>query len=199
MIATNLHCIVERVILRAKRQGFVVASDIRDELNQAELPATLWKNVAALARQSLTYRRGRYYFVEPVSPRMRQEQALKRDIQKAVRHIIRRHRAGAGRVERRGQDRIDFVQPVKVVTDDQREFTLLTRDLSTNGIRLVGTRGLLGQKVRVLIPRDDEPTAWSFSVRILWTCTIGDDLVENGGTFLEVNDAGGLQGDKVTS
>jgi hypothetical protein len=188
MIATNLQSIADRVIRRAKRQGYVVSSDIRDELSQAGLPDTLWKDVAALARPSLAYRRGRYYFEAPVSTRVRQEQARQRDIQKAVRQIIRRQRADADRVERRGQDRIDFVQPVKVVTDDEREFTLLSRDLSTSGIRLVGTRGLLGQKVRVLIPRDDQKAPWSFRVRILWTCTIGDDLVENGGTFLEVSD-----------
>ena len=66
--------------------------------------------------------------------------------------------------------------------------TLLTRDLSTNGIRLVGTRRLLGQKVHVLIPRRDKATPWKFRVRILWTCAIGDDLIENGGTFIEVSD-----------
>jgi hypothetical protein len=26
-------------------------------------------------------------------------------------------------------------------------------------------------------------------VRILWTCPVGEDLVENGGTFLEVSTA----------
>jgi len=188
MIASNLQSIAERVIRRAKRQGYVVSADIRDELTQAGLSADLWKDVAAFAKPSLTLRRGRYYFEAPVSARVRQEQARQRDIQKAIRQIIRRHRAGTRRVERRGHDRIDFVQPVKVVTDDEREFTLLSRDLSTHGIRLVGTRGLLGQKVRVLIPRDDQEEPWSFRVRILWTCALGDDLVENGGTFLEVGE-----------
>jgi hypothetical protein len=187
MIASNLQSVADRVVRRAKRQGYVVPSDIRDELSQAGLPDTLWKDVAALAGPSLTYRRGRYYFEAPVSARVRQEQVQQRDIQKAIRQIIRRHRAGAGRVERRGQDRIDFIQAVKVITDDGREFTLLSRDLSASGIRLIGTRGLLGQKVRVLIPRDKQEAPWSFRVRILWTCAIGDDLVENGGTFLEVN------------
>ena len=71
-------------------------------------------------------------------------------------------------------------------TDDQREMSLLSRDLSTTGIRLIGTRSLLGQKVRVLLPRSDSPEPWSFLVRILWTCTVGDNLFENGGSFLEV-------------
>ncbi len=188
MVATNLQSIAEHVIHRAKRQGYVLPADIRDELSQAALPDDLWKNVAALARPSLTYRRGRYYFRAPVSERVRREQTQQRGIQKALRQIIKRHRAGADKTERRGQDRLDFVQPVQVVTDDGREFTLLSRDLSMSGIRLVGTRRLLGQKVRVLIPGEDEAAPWSFRVQILWTCAIGDDLVENGGTFIEVNE-----------
>jgi hypothetical protein len=63
--------------------------------------------------------------------------------------------------------------------------TLLSRDLSTTGIRLVGTKRLLGQKVRVLIP-NGEGAPLDFLVRILWTCPVGDDLVENGGTFISV-------------
>jgi hypothetical protein len=188
MLPNNLQTIAELVIRRAKRQGYVLPSDIREELTQAGLSDTLWKDVAALARPSLTYRRGRYYFTAPVSARVREEQTQQRGIQKAIRKIIRDHRAEDGRVERRGQDRIDFIQPVKVVTDDDREFTLLSRDLSTSGIRLVGTRRFLGQKLHVLIPRDDDPTPWSFRVQILWTCAIGDDLVENGGRFIEVSD-----------
>jgi hypothetical protein len=72
---------------------------------------------------------------------------------------------------------------VKVVTEDGQEFTLLSRDLSATGIRLVGTRRLLGQKVRVIIPGSDG-AAREFLVRILWTCPVGDDLVENGGAFI---------------
>ena len=70
--------------------------------------------------------------------------------------------------------------------DGGRQFTLLSRDLSLTGIRLVGTRRLLGQKVRVSLPQGDGTEACTFVVRILWTCAIGDDLFENGGTFLEV-------------
>ena len=139
----------------------------------------------------LTYpRRGRYYFEEPVKPNaVQQERTQQQVIRKVIRQIIRRQRAEAGRIERRGHDRIEFVQPVKVVAEDGREFTLLTRDLSTTGIRIVGTRRLLGQKVQVLIPREDRATPWSFKVRILWTCALGDDLVENGGTFIEVSES----------
>ena len=115
---------------------------------------------------------------------MRAEQTQQRDIQSAVEQLVSRHRAASAGVERREQDRLEFIQPVKVITEDRREFTLLTRDLSTTGIRLIGTRRLLGQKVRVLLPAGG--TTFDFAVRILWTCAVGDDLVENGGTFLSV-------------
>jgi hypothetical protein len=186
MNVTDLQNIAEVVVRRAKRQGYVVPGDIRDELTEAGLPDNLWKDVASLARPSLTYRRGRYYFASPVSERVRQEQSQQRGIRKAIRQIIRRQRAEAQSIERREQDRIDFIEPVRVITEDGREFTLLSRDLSTSGIRLVGTRRLLGQKVRILIAGADEQLPWCFRVQVLWTCAIGDDLVENGGTFIEV-------------
>ena len=96
------------------------------------------------------------------------------------------HRTATAALERRGEDRIDFVQPVKVTTEDDREYTLLTRDLSATGIRLFGTLRLLGQKVRVAITAPGQTLPTTFVVRILWTCAVGDGLVENGGAFLEV-------------
>jgi hypothetical protein len=87
------------------------------------------------------------------------------------------------RGERRGEDRVDFNHPLQVVTDDKRQFTFVGRDLSTSGIRLVGPHGLLGQKVHLLIPKPNG-APWSIAVRILWTCPVDDNLVENGGVFL---------------
>ena len=70
--------------------------------------------------------------------------------------------------------------------EDGRQFTLLSRDLSPAGIRLVGTRRLLGQRVKIVLPQEDGEQPFTFMVRILWTCAIGDDLFENGGTFQEI-------------
>ena len=86
--------------------------------------------------------------------------------------------------DRRAKGRVVFVQPACVLMDDNRTPTLLTRDLSMTGIRLIGTHRLLGQKVRVLVPAGDE--LYEFVVCILWTCPVGGDLVENGGAFLSV-------------
>ncbi len=186
MIATNLQGTAELVMRRAQRQGFVVARDVRAELANANLPETLWKDVVALARGSLSYRHGRYYYTTPVSDRVRREQSQQRDIQKAVRQLIRQYKAAANDEERREEERCAFIQPVKVQTEDQREFTLLSRDISPTGIRLIGTQRFLGQKIRVHIPRTDGATPSSFLVRVLWTCAISDDLFENGGTFIEL-------------
>jgi hypothetical protein len=185
MISANLQGIADLVIRRAQRQGSLVPLDIREELTQAGVSDAYWKEVVALARPALRYRQGRYYYTAPISQRVRQEQEHQRNIHQAVRQLIRQHRA-AGLVERREQDRIDFIQPIRVRTEDDREFSLLSRDLSATGIRLIGTQRLLGQKVRVLIPQPESSTPWNFLVRILWTCAVGDGLFENGGTFVEV-------------
>ena len=87
--------------------------------------------------------------------------------------------------ERRGQGRVDFVQLVRVTGEDGEEFTLLTRDLSATGMRLLGTRRLLGQKLRVRVPSEAGEVA--FVLRVLWTCAVGDDLVENGGSFVSLS------------
>ncbi len=187
MISTNLQGVAELVIRQAQRQGYILPRQVRTVLNGAGVCESLWKDVLAVARPALAYRKGRYYYSVPVSDRVRQEQSQQLGAQKVIRQIIRQHRSAAG-VERREEDRIDFVQPVKVTTGDGREFTLLSRDLSATGIRLIGTRRFLGQKVRIAIPAADGKTTWEFVVRILWTCAVGEDLVENGGTFLEMAD-----------
>lgn len=186
MIATTLQGVADAVVRRAQRQGFVVSRDVRDELAAAATPEDLWKDVLALARPSLSYRHGRYYYSPAFGDRARAEQKLQQQLRKAVRQVLRRHRTGPGDVERRKHDRVAIVQPVKVRTEDNREFTCLTRDLSPTGIRLVGTRRLLGQKVEVRLADGEGMPPWRFAVRILWTCPLGEDMFENGGTFLDV-------------
>jgi hypothetical protein len=186
MIMTNLEGVANAIVRRAQRQGFIIPREIRQELSDAGLPDDLWREVVSLAQTSLNYRQGRYYYVNGVSSRMELEQHQQRIIQRALRQLIRQYKTEAARIERRQNGRIDFIQQVKVQTEDGREFTLLTRDISTTGIRLIGTRSLLGQKVRVHIPRGEQEEACTFLVRILWTCALGDELFENGGNFLEM-------------
>jgi hypothetical protein len=187
MSAADLQSVADQVVRLARRQGYVVARDIQEELTRAGLPESSWKDVLARARPPLSYRRGRYHYVDPlgepgaVPPRD--------DVQAAVERLAAQYRTAAGLVERREQGRFDFIQPVRVLTEDNRGFTLLTRDLSATGVRLIGTRRLLGQKVRVLIPSGEG--TFDFTVRILWTCPVGDDLVENGGAFLSVTESVG--------
>jgi hypothetical protein len=188
MITTNLQGVAELVIREARRQGYILPRQIRSVLSGAGVCESLWKNVLEVARPSLAYRKGRYYYTAPVSDRVRQDQLRQLSIQNAIREIIHRHRAAVP-VERREEDRLDFVQPVKVRTEDGHERTLLSRDLSPTGIRLIGTRRLLGQKVHISIPAADGSTSWNFVARILWTCAVGEDLIENGGAFLEMADS----------
>ena len=183
MPETSLQPIADAVMRRAQRQGYVTPRDVRSELTLAGLPAARWKDVLALARPQLNYRQGRYYHTRTVSSRLFQEQVQQQAIEKVIRKLIRQHRAAVRQRERRGQTRSDFIQPVKIRTDHGKVCNLVSRDLSTTGIRLLGTVQLLGQKVQVELPQGDD-AAIVLTVRILWTCAVGDGLFENGGSFL---------------
>ncbi len=186
MSLTELQGVANTVVRRAQRQGFVLPRDIRAELTRMGLPEEQWKDVIELARESLHFRQGRYFFLSSVSPRLRQELTQQQLIARAIQRLIRHHRTQTSPNDRRREDRLDFIQPVKVRSDDGHETTLLSRDLSTTGIRLIGTRSLLGQKIRVQLPAGDDGSVLTLLVRILWTAAIGDELFENGGSFIEM-------------
>lgn len=186
MARTGLQGIAEIVVRRAQRQGYVTPREVRAELTQAGLADSQWKDVLALARESLHYRQGRYYHLDPISPRLQQEQSQQQMVATAVRQVIRRHRETTAEQERRQQERIDFIQPVEAQTADGRQIKLLSRDLSPTGMRLLTSRSLLGQKLRVFLPAPGRGAPTGLVVRILWTCAVGDDLFENGGTFVEL-------------
>jgi hypothetical protein len=192
MSATELQGIADAVISRAERQGYVVPREVREELTRAGLPESHWKDVLELAKPSLQFRQNRYYFASPgkavLRTHMRDDQRQRRDVHHAVRDLIRRYQTSVIQNERRMLGRIPFIQPIKVVTEDQRELRCVTRDISVNGLRLMGIYNLVGQKVRVFIPLVDEGAGQHcFTVQILWSSKIGDDLFENGGFFLDMN------------
>jgi hypothetical protein len=186
MTLISLAQVAEAVVRRAQRQGYVLSRDVRAELRLAEQPEGKWKEVLELARETLVLRQGRYYHKDAYSPRLEQERAQQQVIQKAIRVIIKEHRARHRQDERRGDARIDFIQPVKVQTEDGKEYNLLSRDLSVTGARLLGPHRLLGQKVYLLLPQNQGQTPCRLLMRILWTCAVGDNLFENGGNFLQL-------------
>jgi hypothetical protein len=183
---SSLEAVAAALVRRAQRQGFIVPRDVKSELKLAGLDESLVRDVLTRARSELNYRQGRYYPVAVVSPRLQKEQEQQRFIHQVVQRLIRQHKKARKQRDRRGAERIDFIQPVRVQLEDGRQFTLLSRDLSANGIRLLGTKRLLGQKVKVQIPQANGEAICRLLVRILWTCAIADDLFENGGSFLEV-------------
>jgi hypothetical protein len=186
MSDNDLQPVADAVLRLAKRQGHVTPRDVRSELRIAGLAEDRWKDAIALIQTSLVHRQGRYYHKESFNPRVQKEHAQQHAIGKAIRRLIRLHRSKAGADERRQQVRIDFIQPVKIRTDDGKEYGLMSRDLSTTGVRLLGTKRLLGQKVELELPSGDDEPSCRISVRILWTCSVGDDLFENGGSFVEL-------------
>jgi hypothetical protein len=183
MLTASLQGIAEAVVRQAQDQGWVTPEDVQKELARAGIPEGMWPDVLALCRRSLRRGQDRDHYV--MARKRKTSEAQQRLVRRIVRRLIRRHKQ-TERVERRGQDRIDFIQPIRVLTEDQRELHLLSRDLSTSGIRLIGTRSLLGQKVRVFL--GDGTETCSLTVRVLWTCAVGDNLYENGGMFLEAED-----------
>jgi hypothetical protein len=162
--------------------------EVRAELKLAGMAESEWKEVVHLAQSALHYRQGRYYPVSGPRVHLEKEQEQRRAIDKAIRKLIRLHKAESKSQERRGRARIDFIQPVQVTMEDGKTYQLLSRDLSTSGIRLLGTKHLLGHKVHVDLPQGSDEPPCRLLVRILWTCAVGDDLFENGGMFLEVSD-----------
>ncbi|MFQ3591699.1 MAG: PilZ domain-containing protein [Gemmataceae bacterium] len=98
----------------------------------------------------------------------------------AVSQLIGIYQEARRKIERREASRVEFIQPVVVTTQEGQNLTVLSRDLSVTGIRLIGTRRLLGQKIRLRLGE------YEFVARVLWSCPVGDDLVENGGNFLSV-------------
>lgn len=190
MSLADVEQVAQAVLGRAQQQSYVVPHDIRDALTEAGLPEHRWKDVVEVAGPSLSYRHGRYYFVPPAVARLRErsrhDQDLQQMLRKAVRQVIQQYRKGAVGHERREHDRIQIVHPVRVVTAEGRELRLLSRDISLTGLRLLGIQDLLGQKMKVFMPRTDGESPWCFLVHILWTNLVADGLYESGGVFVEV-------------
>jgi hypothetical protein len=188
----KLQGVADVVVGRAERQGYVLAREVREELARAGLPEDHWKDVLALAKPAFRHQKGRYYLTSPgvsvLRSRLREDQRQQQEVHHAVRNLIRRYQDTAVQNERRLLGRIPFILPIKLVTEDQRELHCVSRDISVNGLRLMGVYNLVGQKVRAFVPDPDEGgRQYCFTVQILWSAKIADDLFENGGFFLDMN------------
>ncbi|MCS6978380.1 MAG: PilZ domain-containing protein [Gemmatales bacterium] len=185
MNPSQLQQAAEAVLRRAAELGSLLPQQIRSEVAHAGADPKLWKQVVALAGSHLVHRKGRYYYVSPTSPQRLTAEQRSQAIHQAVHELVAQYRKAAELQERREADRFTFIQPVVVESDDGQTYRMLTKDISASGLRLLGTRGLLGQRLRVRIPTPpDKETV--FLVRILWTCMVGDDLYENGGSLVEL-------------
>ena len=179
-----LRVVTETVLAQARTKGYTLPAEVRQELARAGLDEGLWKDVLALARSSLRFDGDRYWYHAPLSERAAREKGRLDAVSQAVRAILERQRERLD--ERRGQDRMEFIHPVVLLLDDETEHRVLTRDLSISGVRLIGSRRLLGQKVRLSLPVPGEVAPLAIRLRILWTAQVGDDLFENGGSFVEM-------------
>lgn len=187
MSSNELQAVCQIVIERAQRQKSILPREVREELAKAGLEESHWKDVLQLAQASLAFRKGRYYYVSPLTARMHHDRQNKAQINRAVRKLIRQYKAITSGMERREHRRIHFIHPIRVFTSDHRELSLMSQDISLTGLRIIGTCELKGQKVRVLLSSPDKGLGpWSFQLQILWSARAGDGLIENGGIFLGI-------------
>jgi hypothetical protein len=181
----DLQRVADAVTRRAADEGFLLPRQIREEVANAGVDVALWKDVLRLASPHLVHRKGRYFYVSPTSPQRESQERRVQAIHAAVHELVERYRQVSELEERREADRITFIQQVTAELPDGQTHHVLTKDISSAGIRLLGSQGLLGQKLRVTVPSIDGPER-TFVVRIMWTCMVGDDLYENGGSFVEL-------------
>jgi hypothetical protein len=188
MRSAELRGVAQALLERARREGYLVRRQVREEVARARLPEAKCAEILSLARPSLRYRNGRYYYVSPSAARLRararQQQRQTQDVHRAVRALMRSCGQVAVAVDHRQHSRSPFIRPVRILTRDGSELHFLSQDISESGIRLVGSCSLLRQQVRVLIPRWKGPP-WCFEVSILWATPVGDGLISQGGIFLQ--------------
>jgi hypothetical protein len=187
MLRKEMQRIVNRVCCRASRQGYLLGQEVRDELAAAGLPGALWVDVVSLARDMLNNRDGCQCY-PTVASSSGQEQDRQRQLQRAVRELIRDYRSCTDQERRRHKRLHGAIQPVQVETEDGRKSTLLSCDLSTHGIRLIGPKTLLGQKLRITLPTRAATEQRCFVVQIVWSKLVSDGLYENGGAFSDISE-----------
>lgn len=191
MNSRGLLAVTQAVRQRAQQRGYILAREIRQELLRAGEPEERWQEVVELLRESLVLHRGRYYPVTPTRPHLQTQQQRQQAVQQEIRALLDRQRQNSeastpAAENRRQEERMPFQHHLQVRTEDGQELTLLSRDLSPNGIRLIGPRSLLGQKVRVELALVPEIPPRIVVVHILWTTTVGEGLFENGGRFVGI-------------
>jgi hypothetical protein len=186
---TDLNRVTQTIVHRARQHGYVRSNDIREELKRVGEPATGWKDVVREAGPSLALKNGRYYYVSPLRARIREGHRHLQGVKRAARTLIRTYKAASVNIERRNHRRIHFILPVQVISPNGKTHQMVTQDISLKGVRVIGTQPLRGQKARVLMPNiDNGDGQWLFTVHFLWSTSIGDNLVESGGIFLEVSE-----------
>ncbi|GBD35923.1 hypothetical protein HRbin36_01038 [bacterium HR36] len=173
------------VLQRAETRGYILPQEIQQELRRLGLGTRLWRQFIERAGSFLTYQNGRYYYVPSLTGNRLHEEERQLHVRALLQALIDSCKRSQHHVERRSADRVEVYWPVTLTLEDGTAHRAVTRDISVSGIRFLGSRSLLGQRivVRLTLNNGHEHV---FSVRILWTCEVGDSLYENGGSVLQV-------------
>jgi len=144
MSGTNLQA-WRRGRRRAQRQGYVVAREVREELERASLSESFWKGRPRPGTPFPELPAGRYYYTR------RSASASRRSNRNNATSWWRPHSRAAAperrRARRTARTRSARLHPAgEGLTEDNREFTLLTRDLSATGCASSARGGCWGRR-----------------------------------------------------
>lgn len=175
----------EAILRRAESRGYVLPREIREELQRLGFDGRRWREFIRQAGSLLTYKNGRYYYLPALNETRLREEERQLHVRALLQALLEQHKRTHHREERRAADRMEAIWPITLILEDGSVHRAVTRDISAAGIRLLGSKSLLGQRIiaRLTLQPGQEHV---FAVRILWTCEAGDQLYENGGTVLEV-------------
>jgi hypothetical protein len=182
-----LETLTEAILRRAEEKGSLAAREIRQELVRVGAKEDQFKEVIDKAGERLELRQGRYYYLPMTSPRRKEQELQQQEVLSAIQNLVLQYRrkAGALPLDRRESGRVELFQPISLLINSKETHRVLIRDISVTGVRLLGCWDLLGQKVQFSLAHPDGSRV-EFVVRIVWTCQVGDNLFENGGTFVQV-------------
>ena len=108
-------------------------------------------------------------------------------LRKTLQGFIDLQREQARNSTPRGRSGVVYACSLKVILEDRCETVVMSQRLSLSGIEFLSDRSLLGQKLRLYIPRNESTFATMIlSMRVLWSQAVADGIFKNGGNFLNV-------------
>ena len=182
----ELNRVAKAIVSRAREQGYVRSLDIRDELKRNGEPARAGKTwcaggpAAGAEERPLLLRLSAANADSQGTPQPSGGQA-------GGTALIRTYKAACVSVERRDHAAFTSSSPFASSARMGRNTTCSCRiSHSAESASWATARLARAESTRARAQHRQGPGQWQFSVHFLWSATVGDNLVESGGIFLEV-------------